>query len=69
VSYDQTCVLSNVETCKEMNKLTCKNIPTSIAAHPVNENIYLVGSTNCVYAWDSRTSKICRNYESKMGQV
>ena len=52
-----------------MSKISCDNILTAISSHPLNNDIYLLGSYNCVYAWDTRTSQICKKYESKMNQV
>ena len=54
---------------KEINRLKCEMIPTAISTQPLNEHIYLIGLHNIIYAWDSRTSKICKKYESKMEQV
>lgn len=52
-----------------MNKLKCEHIPTSITTNPTNDNIYLIGLKNQILAWDHRMPKICKRYESKMGQV
>ncbi len=54
---------------QEINKFQSEQLLTAITTCPSNENIYLVGSKNVVYAWDYRINKICKKYQSLMGQV
>jgi WD repeat-containing protein 25 len=69
ISYDNTCLLSNVETGDEVSRQRLNETPSAIASHPYNPNIYLIGSKNIIYSWDSRVNKTTKQYKLQMGQM
>lgn len=69
ISYDYSCLLSNAETGDDISKQRINEIPSAIVPHPHNPNIYLIGSKNIIYTWDSRTNNTIKQYKLQMGQV
>jgi hypothetical protein len=54
---------------KEISKFKADKMLTAITTCPFDDNVYLIGSENVVYAWDNRSNRTSKTYKSMMGQV
>lgn len=69
-SFDNTAVITDVETGKQVVKLDNQFKVMCVALHPSNPEIFLTGGYGSVVkAWDSRTCKVVKVYKAGIQQT
>eukprot|EP01125_Pyxidicula_operculata_P010466 TRINITY_DN3440_c0_g1_i1.p1 TRINITY_DN3440_c0_g1~~TRINITY_DN3440_c0_g1_i1.p1 ORF type:complete len:524 (+),score=126.78 TRINITY_DN3440_c0_g1_i1:44-1573(+) len=69
-SYDRYTRLFDTETGQCRGSFTTKKVPYCVKFFPADQHVFLVGQQDKkVIQWDSRTGKICQEYDRHLGAI